>query len=435
MTLDEAAQKRRNGTDMLDSEKDTDFISVEEALEEIRQGRVLIVVDDEDRENEGDMIFAAEKVTPEVINLLATEARGLICVPMAQSRLRELELGPMVTSNTAMMQTGFTVSVDYIHGTTTGISAEDRYATVKALVDPKTRPQDLARPGHVFPLIARDGGVLRRPGHTEAAVDLARLAGLKPAGVLCEVMTEDGEMARGDDLKRIAKRLGLKMFTINDLITYRLRTETHVRRELETPLPTAHGEFRLHLFQNSITGDHFVALTVGDVTGGEPVLTRIHSQCLTGDVFSSLRCDCGHQMDVSMRRLQEAGRGVLVYLPQEGRGVGLANKLRAYRLQDSGMDTVEANLELGLAADEREYSMGAQVLRDLGVSEVKLLTNNPDKQQGLERCGIRVAERLSLEIAPNDANVRYLAAKRDKLGHLLTLVADQAKAAAAEGRS
>lgn len=412
---------RMNGADRMDSERDPDFATVEEAFEEIRAGRALIVIDDEDRENEGDMIFAAEKITPEAINLMAVEARGLICVPMTQARLRELELGPMVSSNTAMMETGFTVSVDYVHGTTTGISAEDRYHTVRALVEDDVKPEDFARPGHVFPLIARDGGVLRRPGHTEASVDLARLAGLKPAGVLCEVMNEKGEMARLPELKEIAKRLGLKIFTINDLIAYRLRTERLVERVVETSMPTEHGEFRLHLYRDMLSGENHMALTVGDLTGDEPVLTRVHSQCLTGDVFGSLRCDCGDQMDQALARLQEMKRGVFVYMRQEGRGIGLENKLKAYHLQDKGMDTVEANLELGFKADERDYGIGAQILKDLGVTRLRLMTNNPAKRTGLTGFGLDVVERVSLETVPNDRNARYLATKRDKLGHLLSM--------------
>jgi len=410
------------------------FASIEVALREMREGRPLLVVDDEDRENEGDLIVAAEKITPEIINLMATHARGLICVPMTAERLAELDLGPMVATNTAVMETGFTVSVDYIPGTTTGISAADRARTVRALVDPNARASEFARPGHIFPLIARSGGVLRRPGHTEAAVDLAALAGLAPAGVLCEVMSENGEMARLPELCALAERFGLEVVRIRDLVRFRLRTERWVHEELETELPTVHGTFRLHLFRDDVARAHHLALTLGDVRTGGPVLTRLHSQCLTGDVFGSLRCDCGEQMNLALEALAAEGRGVLVYLDQEGRGIGLANKLRAYFLQDRGLDTVEANLELGFKPDERQYAPAAQILSSLGIASVRLLTNNPEKAQALAELGITIAERVALEPAPRATNARYLATKRDRLGHLLTRLGESHEAPASGGR-
>jgi 3,4-dihydroxy 2-butanone 4-phosphate synthase/GTP cyclohydrolase II len=409
------------------------FATIEEAIEEIRAGRPILVVDDEDRENEGDIVVAAEKITPEIVNLMVTHARGLICVPMTGERLAELDLGPMVTTNTAVMQTGFTVSVDYVRGTTTGISAADRARTILALVDPATRPADLARPGHIFPLIAREGGVLRRTGHTEAAVDLARLAGLAPAGVLCEVMSESGEMARLPELEDLGRRFGLKLVRIHDLVRYRWRTERTVSGEVDTALPTAYGEFRLHLLHDEIAGSHVVALTIGDVRSGGSVLTRVHSQCLTGDVFGSLRCDCGEQIDLALSAIAAEGRGILVYLEQEGRGIGLANKLRAYRLQDTGLDTVEANERLGFRPDEREYAAAAQVLRYFGVSHVRLMTNNPEKVRALEDLGIAVRERVAIEPNPRPSNTRYLEAKRDKLGHRLEKL-DGALETGANGR-
>jgi|YelNatPaOPRAMG01_1025707.scaffolds.fasta_scaffold00008_113 3,4-dihydroxy 2-butanone 4-phosphate synthase/GTP cyclohydrolase II len=399
--------------------RENGFNTIEEAIEDIRQGKIVIVVDDEDRENEGDFIMAAEKVTPEAINFMTKYGRGLICVAMTPERLRELDLHPMVTENTAHMGTQFTVSVDARYGTTTGISAYDRATTIRALVDPRTRPEDLARPGHIFPLRAREGGVLNRAGHTEAVVDLCRLAGLYPAGVLCEIMDEDGTMARVPKLMELARQFGMKIITVRDLIEYRRRTEKLVRRVVTTNLPTAYGHFVLHLYESAVDEHHHIALVKGDVTTPEPVLTRVHSQCLTGDVFGSLRCDCGEQLHKAMRMIEKEGRGVLLYMRQEGRGIGLVNKLLAYRLQDKGKDTVEANEELGFAADLRDYGIGAQILYDLGVRKIRLMTNNPRKIVGLQGYGLEVVERVPIEVPPNEINLRYLETKRDKLGHLI----------------
>lgn len=395
------------------------FDPVEIAIEEYRRGNILIVVDDEDRENEGDFVMAAEKVTPEKINFLAKHGRGLICVAMTGERLDELDLQPMVTDNTAHLGTMFTVSVDARRNTTTGISAQDRAETIKALIDPATKPRDLARPGHVFPLRAQPGGVLSRAGHTEAAVDLARLAGLYPAGVLCEIMDEDGTMARVPRLRKLAKRFGLKMISVRDLIEYRSRTEILVKKVVTTSFPTKYGNFVLHLYESAIDEHHHLAVVKGDVRTEEPVLVRVHSQCLTGDVFGSLRCDCGEQLEKALRAIEEEGRGVLLYMRQEGRGIGLANKLVAYRLQELGRDTVEANEELGFKADLRDYGVGAQILRDLGIKKIRLLTNNPRKIIGLTGHGLEVVERVPIEVPPNSVNAAYLETKRDKLGHLI----------------
>jgi 3,4-dihydroxy 2-butanone 4-phosphate synthase/GTP cyclohydrolase II len=395
------------------------FCSIEEAIQDIREGKTLIVVDDEDRENEGDFIMAAESVTAEAINFMAKHGRGLICLPTTQKRLEDLGLGMMVDRNTAKMGTPFTVSIDAIHGTTTGISAFDRAQTVKVFIDPKTRPSDLARPGHIFPLAAREGGVLKRAGHTEAVVDLARLAGLYPSGVLCEIMSDDGTMARLPELQKIAEEFRLKIATIADLIKYRRRTEKLVRRVAKTTLPTRFGVFQLSAYETDVEDKPYIALTMGDVTDGKPVLVRIHSSCVTGDVLHSLRCECGDQLEQAMEMIAEEGRGVLLYIHQEGRGIGLINKLKAYELQDQGCDTVEANERLGYPADLRDYGIGAQVLIDLGVRKIRYMTNNPAKLAGLEGYDLEIVERVPLVVEPTDESRKYLDTKRDKLGHLI----------------
>lgn len=397
------------------------FTSIEEAIEDIRGGKIIIVVDDEERENEGDFIAAAEKVTPEMVNFIIKHGRGLLCTPLTEERTQELELPPMVEHNTEKHGTAFTVSIDYKHGTTTGISAFDRAKTIKSLTDPQTRPDDLARPGHIFPLLAKKGGVLRRAGHTEATVDLARLAGLAPVGLLCEIMDADGSMARLSKLFEIAREFSLKIITIKDLIAYRQRREKLIRRLFSTPLPTRYGEFTLVIFETVIEGEHHLALVKGDVAGKENVLVRVHSQCLTGDVFGSGRCDCGDQLHEAMLRIEREGLGVLVYMRQEGRGIGLLNKLICYRLQDQGLDTVEANLAIGFPTDARDYGIGAQILADLGLTSIRLMTNNPSKRIGLEGYGLKVVERVPLEIEPHEHNRFYLEIKRDKMGHLLDL--------------
>ena len=398
------------------------FAPIEAAVAAIRDGRLIIVVDDEDRENEGDLTIAAEKITPAVINFMAKHGRGLICMPMTQDRLAELDLPQMVPQNTARFDTAFCVSIEAKHVTSTGISAADRAATVLAAIDPATRPADLARPGHMFPLKARNGGVLVRAGQTEAAVDLARIAGLYPAGVICEIMNEDGTMARVPELTKFAKRHKLLMITIADLIQYRMRTEALVRRAAGASLPTDHGEFRVIAFESVLDGETHVALVKGEIGDGANVLVRVHSKCLTGDVFHSARCDCGPQLDAAMARIAQEGRGVLLYLNQEGRGIGLANKIRAYELQDQGFDTVEANERLGFKADQRDYGIGVQILKDLGVRSMRLLSNNPRKLVGLEGYGLSVAEWLPLEIPPSEHTRRYLKTKKEKLGHKLTEV-------------
>jgi 3,4-dihydroxy 2-butanone 4-phosphate synthase/GTP cyclohydrolase II len=398
------------------------FAPIEDAIAAIRNGQMIIVVDDEDRENEGDLTVAAEKITPEAINFMATHGRGLICMPLTEDRLIELDIPQMVSKNTAQFDTAFTVSIEAKGVTSTGISAPDRAATILAAIDSRTRPSDLARPGHMFPLKARNGGVLVRAGQTEAAVDLARIAGLYPAGVICEVMSKDGTMARVPELTKFAKRHRLLMITIADLIQYRMRTETLVRRVASAALPTDAGAFQVIAYESLIDRETHVALVKGDLGAGDNVLVRVHSRCLTGDVFHSARCDCGPQLDAAMRRIAEEGRGVLLYLNQEGRGIGLANKIRAYELQDQGLDTVEANERLGFKADQRDYGIGVQILRDLGVRSMRLLSNNPRKLVGIEGYQLSVAEWLPLEIPASDHTRGYLKAKKEKLGHKLNSV-------------
>ncbi|MBA2303085.1 MAG: bifunctional 3,4-dihydroxy-2-butanone-4-phosphate synthase/GTP cyclohydrolase II [Acidobacteria bacterium] len=396
------------------------FASIEAAVAAIRDGKMIIVVDDEDRENEGDLTIAAEQVTPDVINFMATHGRGLICMPMTQSRLEELDLPLMVAQNTTAFDTAFCVSIEAKGVTSTGISAADRAATVLASIDPNTRPADLARPGHMFPLRARDGGVLVRAGQTEAAVDLARIAGLYPAGVICEIMNPDGTMARVPELTKFARKHKLLMITVADLIQYRMRTEGLVRRVASSALPTEHGDFRVIAYESVIDRETHVALIKGEVGDGEDVVVRVHSRCLTGDVFRSARCDCGSQLESAMNKIAAAGRGVLLYLNQEGRGIGLSNKIRAYELQDQGLDTVEANERLGFKADQRDYGIGVQILRDLGVKSMRLLSNNPRKLVGLEGYGLSVSEWIPLEIPASEHTRRYLTTKKEKLGHKLT---------------
>jgi len=403
--------------------EDTKTASVETAIDAVRDGRMIIIVDDEDRENEGDLMVAAEKATPEIVNFMARHGRGLVCLPLTRERLEELQLPLMVTDNTARFQTAFTVSIDAKRDVTTGISAHDRARTILATVDPATKPEDLARPGHIFPLQAVEGGVLSRAGQTEAAVDLARLAGLAPAGVICEVMNEDGSMARMPQLEEISRRFGIPILTIADLIRYRMQHETLVRKLEETDLPTSRGHFRIHVYEDMIRGDHHVALVKGDVGAGEPLLVRAHSQCLTGDTFGSARCDCGEQLRLSMEMIEKEGRGVILYiLNHEGRGIGLANKIRAYAIQDGGADTVEANRKLGFPTDQRDYGIGAQILVALGVRRLRLITNNPRKFIGLTGYGLEIVERVPLEVPPNACNLRYLKTKKEKMGHILDLV-------------
>jgi 3,4-dihydroxy 2-butanone 4-phosphate synthase/GTP cyclohydrolase II len=398
------------------------FARVEDAIEAFRDGRMVIVVDDEDRENEGDLTIAAEKVTPEAINFMARYGRGLVCLSMTPERLDQLEVPLMVSQNTSRFETAFCVPFEAKERTTTGISAADRAATVLAAVDPATRPGDLARPGHMFPLRARSGGVIERAGQTEAAIDLARAAGLYPAGVICEIMNEDGTMARVPHLTRFAKKHGLLMITIADLIKYRIRHESLVKRVSAAKLPTKFGEFRINVFVNQLDKQEHVALVHGDISSGKDILVRVHSSCLTGDVLHSVRCDCGAQLDAAMERIAAEGRGILLYLNQEGRGIGLANKIRAYELQDEGFDTVEANERLGFKADQRDYGMGVQILRELGVRSMRLLSNNPRKLVGIEGYGLSVTEWLPLEIPASDSTRRYLKTKKEKLGHKLSSV-------------
>lgn len=398
------------------------FATIAEAIAEVREGRFVVVVDDPDRENEGDLIMAAEKVTPEAINFMAKHGRGLICVPMEGSRLDELGLGPMVSHNEERMRTAFTVSVDAKEGITTGISAHDRARTVQVLADPATTAADLVRPGHVFPLRAKEGGVLIRAGHTEAATDLARLAGLRPAAVICEILHEDGTMARLPELKSFCEEHGLKMITISDLIAYRRREEKLVRKVAQTTLPTKLGKFTAYCYEGVVDGRIHLALVKGAIGADDTVLVRVHSECLTGDVFHSFRCDCGEQLHAALEMIEEEGKGVLLYIRQEGRGIGLLNKMRAYEIQEKeGSDTVEANLRLGLPADLRDYGNGAQILSDLGVRKIRLLTNNPKKVVGLEGHGIRIVEQVPIQMPPRPENERYLRTKKTKLGHLLDI--------------
>ncbi len=394
--------------------------TIDEALEDIRRGRGVIVVDDEDRENEGDFIAAAEAVTPAMIAFMLKRTSGIICVPLTEARAAELGLQMMVEVNTARHGTPFTVSVDYLHGTTTGVSAEDRSLTIRALTDSKTTARDFARPGHIFPLRAVEEGVLRRAGHTEAAVDLARLAGFKPIGILCEMINEDGSMARMPELIKIAKETGMKIISVQDLIAYRMTREKLMKKIVEVSLPTEYGDFRLHLYENKVDRKEHIALTKGDIANGEPVLVRVHSECFTGDTLGSLRCDCQDQLHAAMMMVEAAGRGVVVYMRQEGRGIGLANKLRAYKLQEEGADTVEANEALGFKADLRDYGLGAQLLADLGVRKMRLMTNNPKKVVGLSSYGLEIVERVPIEIPANTRNAGYLETKRKKMGHILT---------------
>ncbi|MBK6264882.1 bifunctional 3,4-dihydroxy-2-butanone-4-phosphate synthase/GTP cyclohydrolase II [Marivirga sp. S37H4] len=401
------------------SEK-TKLDSIEEAIEAIKNGEIIIVVDDEDRENEGDFICAAEKVTPEIINFMSKYGRGLICASITESRCEELGLELMVGKNTAQFETPFTVSVDLIgHGTTTGISASDRSKTIQALVNPNTKPEELGKPGHIFPLKAKQGGVLRRTGHTEAAVDFSRLAGLAPGGVLVEIMNEDGTMARLPDLRKVADQHQLKLVTIKDLITYRMENESLVEEKIDVNMPTDFGDFKLVAFEQTTTHENHLALVKGEWEEDEPVMVRVHSSCITGDIFGSCRCDCGPQLHQAMEMIEKEGKGVVVYMNQEGRGIGLMNKLKAYKLQEQGMDTVEANIHLGFKMDERDYGVGAQILRKLGVRKIKLISNNPTKRAGLLGYGLEIVGNVALEIPPNKHNENYLRTKRDKMGHTI----------------
>ncbi len=391
---------------------------IEDAIEAIKNGQLVIVVDDEDRENEGDFIVAARHATPEVINFMSKEGRGLICAALSEKRCKELELEPMVRSNTSLHETAFTVSVDLIgQGTTTGISAQDRSKTVLALIDPATKASDLGRPGHIFPLIAKTGGVLRRTGHTEATIDLARLAGFEPAGVLVEVMNEDGTMARLPQLLEIAKKFNLRIISIKDLIDYRLKSDSLIEELVRVDMPTKYGDFTLVAYKEKTTGAEHLALIKGEWELDEPVLARVHSSCFTGDILGSLRCDCGEQLHRAMKMVQQEGKGIILYMNQEGRGIGLINKLKAYKLQEQGMDTVEANIHLGFGMDERDYGVGAQILRSLKATKLKLMSNNPRKRAGLKGYGIEIVETVAIETVPNAHNEKYLQTKRDKMGH------------------
>jgi 3,4-dihydroxy 2-butanone 4-phosphate synthase/GTP cyclohydrolase II len=394
--------------------------TIEEAIEDIKNGKMVIVVDDEDRENEGDFVTAARNVTTEMVNFMAKEGRGLICVPLTEERCEELELDLMVGKNTAQFETPFTVSVDLIgHGTSTGISAYDRAMTIQALVDPKTDPKVLGKPGHIFPLKAKTAGVLRRAGHTEAAIDLARLAGFEPAGCIVEIMNEDGTMARLPDLIEVAKKFDMKLISIADLIEYRLKHESLIERQIDVQMPTDYGDFELYAYKQKSNGMDHLALVKGEWEKDEPILVRVHSSCVTGDIFGSCRCDCGEQLHRAMEMIEKEGKGVIVYMNQEGRGIGLLNKLKAYKLQENGLDTVEANLELGFQMDERDYGVGAQILRDLGVHKMKLMSNNPKKRKGLIGYGLEIVENVALQVEPNPHNLNYLSTKKAKMGHEL----------------
>lgn len=393
--------------------------TIPEAIEAIKAGKTIIVVDDEDRENEGDFLTAARNATPETVNFMIRYGRGLVCAPITQQRAAELELEPMVSHNTTSHETNFTVSVDLLEGCTTGISASDRSKTILALINQDTKPADLGRPGHIFPLIGKNGGVLRRSGHTEAAIDLAVMAGFEPAGVICEIMSESGDMARLPELKEMAKEFDLKIISIKDLIAYRLDTETLIKKEVSVKLPTAWGEFEMTAYTQVNTGDNHIALIKGTWEPGEPVLVRVHSSCVTGDIFGSCRCDCGPQLHAAMEMIEKEGKGVIVYMNQEGRGIGLVNKLKAYNLQENGFDTVDANLKLGFKMDQRDYGIGAQILRSLGISKMRLMSNNPKKRAGLIGYGLEVVENVPIEIAPNPHNEAYLRTKRDKMDHAI----------------
>lgn len=394
--------------------------TIEEAIEALKNGEIIIVVDDEDRENEGDFVAAARHATPEVVNFMVTHGRGLVCTPLTEERCIELDLGLMVGQNTAVYETNFTVSIDLKgYGTTTGISASDRSKTIKALIDPEIKPEDFGRPGHIFPLIAKKGGVLRRAGHTEASVDLARLAGLEPAAVLVEILKEDGEMARLPDLMEVARKFDLKIVSIEDLIEYRLEKDSLIQREVSVSMPTEWGDFTLTAYTQKISGEQHIALHKGQWEPGEPILVRVHSSCVTGDIFGSCRCDCGPQLHKAMEMIEGEGKGVIVYMNQEGRGIGLVNKLHAYNLQEKGVDTVDANLQLGFKADHRDYGIGAQILRDLGVHNMRLMSNNPTKRAGLVGYGLKIIETVPIEIAPNPYNEAYLKTKRDRMGHTI----------------
>lgn len=407
---------------MIMEEMDVKLDRIEDAIEDIKKGRVVIVVDDADRENEGDFVAAARCVTPEMINFMATHGRGLICAPLVEDRCEELGLDLMVVTNNATHETPFTVSVDLLgHGCTTGISASDRSKTVKALIDPKTKPEELGKPGHIFPLKAKTGGVLRRAGHTEAAIDLARMAGFEGAGVIVEIMNEDGTMARLPELKEIAGKFDLKLISIKDLIEYRVKNESLIERQISVDMPTEWGDFKLVAFKQTTNGREHLALIKGEWDVDEPIMTRVHSSCVTGDIFGSCRCDCGPQLHKAMEMVQKEGKGVIVYMNQEGRGIGLLNKLKAYELQEQGMDTVEANLALGFQMDERDYGIGAQILRDLGVSKMRLMSNNPKKRTGLIGYGLEIVENVAIEIKSNEHNRSYLETKRNKMGHSLKL--------------